>query len=67
MTDYKLSPTTERILRRALVEAESAGKDAIEPTHLLIGVLQEGRSAAALLLQQKQITEQECRDADFKR
>jgi len=58
---------TERILRRAQVEAESVGKDAVEPTHLLIGILQEDRSAAALLLQQKGLTIQECLDADFKK
>jgi ATP-dependent Clp protease ATP-binding subunit ClpA len=63
----KMSPVTARILRRALVEAESAGKDAVEPMHLLIGIIQEGRNAAATMLSNKQITELECRDADFKK
>jgi ATP-dependent Clp protease ATP-binding subunit ClpA len=67
MIEQKLTPVTQRIMARAQIEAESVGKDAIEPTHLLLGILQEGRSAAALLLQQKQIIEQECRDADFKK
>lgn len=61
------SPIVKRILARALVEAESCGKDVIEPTHLLVGIIQEGRNAAAVLLANKQLTEQECRDADFKK
>jgi ATP-dependent Clp protease ATP-binding subunit ClpA len=67
MTEQPLSPAVKRILQRAQVEAESVGKDAIEPMHLLIGILQEGRNAAALMLTQKSVTEQECRDVDFKK
>lgn len=67
MTTETLSPAVRRILARAQVEAESVGKDQVEPIHLLIGVIQEDRSPAALILQQKEITVQVCRDADFKK
>lgn len=67
MTDLKFSPATERILRRAQIEAEAVGKSEAEPMHLLIGILQEGRNAAATMLQNKQLSEQELRDADFKK
>ena len=64
---YRLSDTVRRILRRAEVEAELAKRDAVEPAHLLIGILQEGKTSVSSLLVQKEITVEDLREIDFNR
>lgn len=63
----QLSPAVKRILQRAQVEASSVDKECVEPIHLLLAIIQEGRTAASILLREKGLTEQECRDSDLKK
>ncbi len=64
--DYKLSPAVERILKRAAIEAESSGKAAVEVTHLLIGVIQEGKNVGSQLFAEKEITTEALRQMEFR-
>lgn len=60
------SPAVDRILRRAAIEAEATGKASVEVTHLLIGVIQEGKNVGSQLFLEKEITTDALRQMDFK-
>ena len=64
--DYKLSPTVDRILKRAAIEAEASGKASIEVTHLLVGVIQEGKNVGSQLFAEKEITVEALRQMEFR-
>ena len=67
LSESKLSPAMQRIIRRADVEAEAAGTQEIGVVHVLVGMMQEGGNVAAQLLEEKEVTVEALRKMDFKR
>jgi ATP-dependent Clp protease ATP-binding subunit ClpC len=56
-----LAPRAIHILRQALSEAEQLGQIRVGPEHVLLGILRDGNSYAAKLLQISHVTLEEAR------
>lgn len=67
MSETKLSAAVERILKRAAIEAEASQSDTVGVTHLMIGILQEGKNVGAQLLSEKEVTVDQLRALDFRK
>jgi ATP-dependent Clp protease ATP-binding subunit ClpC len=53
--DLNFTPRVERLITKALTEAESLGRSQIEPKHLLIAILREDAGIATRILERTEV------------
>ena len=53
-----MSPTTQRILRLAEIESQADGGGAVEPKHILIAMILEGRNYGSAILNRAKVEDQ---------
>lgn len=61
--DLPVSPTLQRILARAVEEAEELQCSTVDPTHILLAILQKEDSLAAKILNEQGLRYETCRQA----